>query len=56
MNEPRRLQEVVVLPPSLRPLVEGEDLSCINRVLLQIQRTAKAPAAINPPPKPSERK
>ena len=57
MSEPRRLREVIVPPAGRWPLIEGEDLSCINRVLVQIQQTAKTPAATTPLPKPpAERK
>ena len=57
MSEPMRLQEIVVRPSGGRPLIEGEDLSSINRVLIQIQQTAKTPAATTQPqPKPPERK
>lgn len=58
MSEPMRLREVVVPPPARLPLLEGEDLSSINRLLLQIQQTAKTPPAVAKPPAttPTDRK
>jgi hypothetical protein len=57
MSEPRQLQEIVVRPAGGRSLIEGEDLSSINHVLVRIQQTAKTPAANTlPQPKPPERK
>lgn len=45
MSEPIRIREVVVLPRGQMPLMEGEDFSRLNRLLLQLQQTAKSPHA-----------
>jgi hypothetical protein len=58
MSEPKRVQEVIVPPAGGRWVMEGEDLSRINRALVRIQQTAKSPPAAAKPSttKPTDRK
>lgn len=58
MSESKRLREVVTPAPGRQPLLEGEDLSRINQLLLQIQQNVKSPpAAVKPSTtKPKDRK